>query len=98
MAEFQKHFSSFYEKVKAGTGCGSGECLYYGFAIRENKVFCREGYRNAQGALKHIQEVKDSLDAAVGIVGEGGLEISVIAPKSQLEILKGPLTPLGTKF
>ena len=45
MDEFQKNFGSFYEKVKAGTGGATGECLYYGFAVRENKVFCREGYR-----------------------------------------------------
>ena len=94
MSEFQNNFESIYEKVKSGTK----DCLYYGFAICENKVFCREGYINAQSALDHIEEVKENLDIFVGIVGGNGLEISVIAPKSELEILKGPMTPLGTKF
>ena len=45
-----------------------------------------------------IGQYSSSETVFVGIVGGNGLEISVIAPKSELEILKGPMTPLGTKF
>ena len=81
MEEFQNLFLPFAERVKAGTGCGSEECLYHGFAIHENTVFCREGYKNAQGALNHLNEAKDLLAKAKEIVGKDGMEISVIAPR-----------------
>ena len=99
MEEFQKFFGSFYSKTKSGTGCKSRECLYYGFAVHDGKeVFCREGYKNAQGLLNHLDEVKEELKVAMGLVGESGLQVSVVGPKSELEILKGPLGPLGTIF
>ena len=97
MVDFQKKFSAFYEQTKAGTGA-SGECFYYGFAVCGNKVFCREGYRNAKACLNHLEEVKEQLKVATDLVGEGGLELSVIGPKSELDALKGSLGPLGTKF
>jgi len=98
MDEFQELFAPFAERVKAGTGCGSGECLYHGFVIHENTVFCREGYRNAQGALHHLKEAKDLLAKAREIVGKDGMEISVIAPKSEMEVLRARLEPTGAKF
>lgn len=64
----------------------------------DNKVFCREGYKSAEGVLAHISDVKAPLDAAVAIVGEGGLDLSVMGPAAELEKLKEALGPLGTKF
>merc|ERR1719169_273630 len=87
MDEFKAGFPAFYEKTKAGT-FASGECLYYGFAIEGNKVFCREGYKSAAGVLAHLGEVKAELDAAVGLVGEGGLNLAVMGPTGELEKLK----------
>ena len=98
MEEFKKSFASFYAKTKSGTG-SRRECLYYGFAVHDgNKVFCREGYENAQGLLNHLDEVTEELKVATGLVGENGLQVSVIGPKSELDLLKGPLEPLGTTF
>ena len=100
MEEFKKSFGLFYAKTKSGTGCKSRrECLYYGFAVHdENEVFCREGYKNAQGLLNHLDEVTEELKVATGLVGENGLQVSVIGPKLELEVLKDPLGPLGTTF
>merc|ERR1712159_287707 len=97
MDEFKAGFPAFYEHTKAGTAA-SGKCLYYGFAIDGNKVFCREGYTNADGVLAHLGEVKEELDAAVALVGEGGLDLAVMGPAAELEKLKEALGPLGTKF
>ena len=36
---------------------------------------CREGYRSAAGVLQHLTDVKAPLDMAVGMVGEGGLQV-----------------------
>jgi len=94
MSEFKRGFGSFYK----GTRTGTKEAVYYGFAVCENKVFCREGYKSADGVLAHLGDVKEALDKAVGIVGEGGLDLAVMGPAAELEKLKGALTPLGAKF
>eukprot|EP00933_Yihiella_yeosuensis_P081565 TRINITY_DN95218_c0_g1_i1.p1 TRINITY_DN95218_c0_g1~~TRINITY_DN95218_c0_g1_i1.p1 ORF type:complete len:275 (-),score=69.69 TRINITY_DN95218_c0_g1_i1:276-1100(-) len=94
MEEFKAGFPRFYDLTKGGTK----DCLYYGFAVHGNKVFCREGYRSAESALAHIGDVKEPLDAAVAMVGEGGLDLSVMGPAAELEKMKEALTPLGTKF
>merc|ERR1712216_634890 len=97
MEDFKKGFPAFYEHTKAGT-MKSGECLYYGFAIEGNTVFCREGYRSADGVLAHLGEVKKELDEAVAMVGEGGLNLAVMGPSTELDKLREALGPLGTKF
>ena len=94
MEEFKAGFPKFYERTKAGTS----ECHYYGFCVHENRVFCREGYRSAEGVLAHLSDVKEALDAAVAIVGPSGLDLSVMGPPAELEKLKEAMGPLGTKF
>ncbi|CAE8617371.1 unnamed protein product [Polarella glacialis] len=94
MDDFKAGFKGFYEGTKAGTK----ECLYYGFCVEGNKVFCREGYMSADGVLAHLGEVDGPLGAAVAMVGEGGLNLSVMGPASELEKLKPALGPLGAKF
>ncbi|CAE7816251.1 unnamed protein product [Symbiodinium sp. CCMP2456] len=94
MDEFKAGFPKFYEGTRAGTS----ECIYYGFCVHENKVFCREGYKSAAGVLAHLGDVKEALDAAVGIVGPSGLDLSVMGPAAELEKLKEAMGPLGAKF
>ena len=94
MEEFKAGFPKFYEGTKKGTD----ESIYYGFCAHENKVFCREGYKSAAGVLAHLSDVKEALDAAVAIVGPGGLDLSVMGPAAELEKLKEALGPLGAKF
>lgn len=94
MSEFQAGFQSFYECVKKGTK----ECLYYGFTVCENQVYCREGYKSAEGAFAHLEDVKESLGAAMAIVGPGGLDLSIMGPKPELDKMRGPLAGLGPKF
>merc|ERR1712150_369854 len=90
-------FKSGFEKFYSGTKAGTEECLYYGFAVRGNQVFCREGYKSAAGALAYIGDVKESLEESLAIVGEG-LDLSVMGPAAELEKLKDALMPLGAKF
>ena len=94
MEHFKLGFSRFYGGIRAGTK----ECLYYGFAVHGNTVHCREVFRSAAGVLAHLGDAKAPLDAAVAMVGEGGLDFAVMGPASELDKLKGPLGPLGTKF
>ena len=83
MDAFKAGFADFYKHTKEGTAA-SGECLYYGFAQEGNKIFCREGYKSADGVLAHLGEVKAELDKAVSIVGPGGLDLSVMGPAAEL--------------
>ncbi len=83
MDEFKAGFPAFYEHTRRGTGA-SGECLYYGFAQEGNTVFCREGYKSAEGVLAHLDEVKAELGKAVALVGDGGLELAVMGPAAEL--------------
>lgn len=48
MQEFQQNFGHFYQATNQGT-LKNGGCLYYGFAIDGTTVFCREGYKDAEG-------------------------------------------------
>ena len=43
-------------------------------------------------------QVKTELEAAMAMVGEGGLNLAVMGPATELEKLKGPMGALGTKF
>ena len=86
MDEFKAGFKGFYDGVATGTD----ETLYYGFATCGNKVFCREGYKSAAGALAHIADVDGPLNAALAIVGEGGLDLSVIVMGPAAELDQNP--------
>ena len=94
MEEFKAGFEKFYTATKNGTK----ECLYYGFAVAGDKVWCREGYTGAEGVLDHLTDVKEPLDEALKIVGEGGLELYITGPASELEKLRPALSPIGATF
>merc|ERR1711971_1503275 len=89
MDAFKAGFADFYKHTTEGTAA-SGECLYYGFAQEGNKIFCREGYKSADGVLAHLGEVKAELDIAVGLVGEGGLDLSVMGPRQSWRSSRDP--------
>ena len=91
---FTSAFPEFYAQTRAGTE----SCLYYGFATCGNTVFCREGYTDAEGAMAHVGDVEATLNAAVEMVGEGGLDLSVMGPAEELEKLRPAFEPLGTRF
>jgi hypothetical protein len=94
LSAFTDAFPAFYAATKAGTD----KCLYYGFAISDNHVFCREGYADAEGCLAHVGDVGEPLGAAVAMVGEGGLDLSVMGPAEELDKLREAFGPLGARF
>eukprot|EP01051_Picozoa_sp_SAG22_P024648 SAG22_NODE_6929_length_794_cov_1.250360_1_plen_203_part_10 len=94
MTAFTDLFPAFYKDTRAGTD----KCLYYGFAISGDNVFCREGYADAEGCLAHAADVGEPLGVALEMVGEGGLELAVMGPAGELEKLKEAFEPLGARF
>ena len=43
------------------------KCLYYGFSFDGNQVHCREGYKDADGLLAHLENVGSLLEEALKI-------------------------------
>jgi len=94
MEEFKAMFEKFHEKTKQGTK----ETIFYGFAICGNKVLCREHYVSADGVLQHLADVNELVGAAMGICGEGALEMKVVGPSAANEKLRSALGPMGASF
>ena len=69
------------------------KCLYYGFTICGDEVFCREGYVDAEGVLTHLENVGAMLGEALKIADLTRLELH--GPATELEKLKGPLAALN---
>ena len=84
MTEFKAVLDKFYRAARKGTQ----ECLYYGFAMAGDKVWCREGYTGGRGVLEHISDVMNPLNKALRIVGGAGLKLSLMGPASELNKLR----------
>ncbi len=75
---------------------GEAKCLYYGFSLDGNEVFCREGYEDADGLLAHLQNVGALIQEALKISKIIRLEVHGNA--EELAKLKGPLTQLNPRY
>jgi len=73
-------------------------CLYYGFSICGDKVHCREGYTDADGALAHLDNVGDLLQETL----ESGMleltDLQIHGPEEELAKLREPLAPLNPSY
>jgi len=94
MEQFKAMFEKFYTNTKQGTK----ETIFYGFGICGNKVYCREHFVSAEGVLQHLAEVQELLGQAMGILGEGCLELKVVGSSASNEKLKPALEPMGATF
>jgi len=88
-------FKTIAEKFVAQTASESG-CLYYGFCFNGLEAHCREGYRNAEALLAHLDNVGPILDEALKISEITRLEIH--GPESELARLRGPLESLAPQY
>lgn len=72
------------------------DCLYYGFSFNGNEAHCREGYKNAEAALAHLDNVGELLGEALKIAELTRLEVH--GPESELAKLREPLASLKPAF
>jgi len=82
----------FVEKTKTEAGC-----TYYGWTVCEDKLVCREAYKNGEAVLAHLENV----GACIGklLDGPGTLdEISIHGPEAELAKVKEATEKLGTKY
>ena len=63
--------------------------LFYEFSVNGDEVFCREGYKNADALLAHLENVGAMLAVAMKMADL--IRIEVHGPAAELEKLKGPL-------
>jgi len=96
MGEVDAALPKLYASTK--NGAGANGCYYYGFGKEGGNIVCREGYKDAETALKHLADVKDILEAPAKAVGPGGMKINVVGPKAELDKLRPKLEPRGAIF
>src|SRR5579862_6749642 len=87
MQELKALCERFVEKSQTEPGC-----LYYGFCFNGDVAFCREGYKNGDAALAHLQNVDALLGELQKIVDIVRFEIH--GPEAEVAKMRGSLTDL----
>lgn len=67
--------------------------IYYEFTLRDDEVFCREAYRDADGLLAHLANVGELLGEMLLLADLIRLEVH--GPAEEIEKLKEPLAHLN---
>ncbi len=91
LADFKTLCEEFVERTRSEAGC-----LHYGFSFDGNQAHCREGYRDAQSLLAHLDNIGAILERALNIATISRLEVH--APASELAKLRAPLADLNPRF
>lgn len=81
----------FVERSRTEAGC-----LFYGFTMRGDELFCQEAYQNAEGALAHL----DNVGALLGELLKKAdlLRLEIHGPASELDKLQGPLASMNPTY
>ncbi len=88
---FKKGCDAFVERTRA-----EPNCLFYCFSFDADEAHCREGYKDAESLLFHLDNVGDLLAEALKIADITRLEVH--GPESQLALLREPLSALNPQF
>ncbi|HEY2383355.1 MAG TPA: antibiotic biosynthesis monooxygenase [Terriglobia bacterium] len=72
------------------------ECLYYGFSFNGDEAHCREGYKNGDAALAHIQSIGPLLAELLKNADLTRLEVH--GPEKELSKLRGPLSDFKAQY
>jgi hypothetical protein len=91
MKEVKALCEQFIEKAKNEDGC-----LYYGFSFDGDQMHCREGYRDGDGALAHVQNIGGLLQELLKIADLVRLELH--GPEAELAKLRGPFADLHPQY
>lgn len=71
-------------------------CLYYGFTRSGEMMHCREGYRDAAGALAHLENVGEQLQKLLQLCEL--IKLEVHGPSEELEKLRPAMAALPVEF
>ncbi len=75
---------------------GEDAVVFYGFSFDGHTAHCREGYKDAQGILAHLENVDALLKQALEISSIARLEVH--GPAAEIDKLREPLAGLGPAF
>jgi quinol monooxygenase YgiN len=89
--EFKAGFPVFVELTKK-----EPKNLFYEFSVNGNKVFCREGYLDAEGLLAHLDNVGALLTQALKMADL--IRVEVHGPAAELDKLREPLAHLKPEW
>jgi quinol monooxygenase YgiN len=71
-------------------------CLFYGFSFNDDQAHCREGYKNAEAALAHVENILPLLTEALKVADLTRLEIH--GPDQELAKLRGPMADFKPQY
>ena len=85
--------AEFVERTKTEEGC-----VYYGWDVVGDKLFCRESYVDGKAVNAHLANVGPCIEAllAEGVAKLDRIEIH--GPADQLELVKPGTAALGTVY
>lgn len=91
MDEFKALGEQMVERTKS-----EADVAFYGFGFSGQRAHCREGYANAAGILKHLENVDGLLKQALQIADLDLLEVH--GPASEVAALQEPLKGLNPTY
>jgi len=65
---------------------GEMGCLFYGFTYSEGEAYCREGYKDAESLVSHLDNVSDLIQRLEGISELSRLEVH--GPQEEIDKLR----------
>lgn len=71
-------------------------CLFYGFTMRGDELFCQEAYKDAAGALAHLDNVGAMLGELLKLADLTRLEIH--GTQAELDKLQAPLASMNPVY
>ena len=89
--QFKALCEQMVEKTKTEPGC-----LYYGFSFDGDQAHCREGYRDADAAIAHVQNVGALLGELLKTADVVRLELH--GPEAELEKLRAPFKDMSPQY
>lgn len=72
------------------------KCFFYNFTIRDDVIFCREAYRDAEAVKAHLKNVGDALGPFFEITEL--IRIEIHGPAAELEKLKKDFADLKPDY
>jgi quinol monooxygenase YgiN len=91
LQDFRKVAERCVEQTQSEPGC-----FYYGFTYSGNEAHCREGYRDGDAAIAHVENVGPLLGELLKLAQLTKLEFH--GPAEELEKLRGPLAHLNAQY
>lgn len=91
MDEFKAGCEAFVAKTREEPGA-----LYYGYSFDGDMACCREGYKDAEALLAHVQNVGAMFQEVLKICDLVKFEIH--GPESELAKLRGPLAQINAQY